>query len=128
MESKLLTPLELKVMNILWRLKKAFVKEIIEEWPDEPIPSYNTVSTIVRILEDEKKGKSYVGHKAFGRSHQYYPLITKREYQQRLMKNVLNNAFSGSLTGMVSSLLNSQKVSSEELDALKKLIEESDTE
>lgn len=122
MEQKLLTPLELKVMNILWQLKQAFVKEIINEWPEEPKPKYNTVSTIVRILEE----KGYAAHEAQGRSHRYHPLITKGKYQQKLVRNVLDNVFSGSLTGMVSSLINQEQVSSDELDALKKLIEDSD--
>ena len=122
MEQKLLTPLELKVMNILWQLKQAFVKEIINEWPEEPKPKYNTVSTIVRILEE----KGYAGHEAQGRSHRYNPIITKGKYQQKLVRNVLDNVFSGSLTGMVSSLINQEQVSSDELDALKKLIEDSD--
>lgn len=122
MEQKLLTPLELKVMNILWQLKQAFVKEIINEWPEETKPKYNTVSTIVRILEE----KGYAGHEAQGRSHRYHPLITKGKYQQKLVRNVLDNVFSGSLTGMVSSLINQEQVSSDELDALKKLIEDSD--
>ncbi|MEO0583036.1 MAG: BlaI/MecI/CopY family transcriptional regulator [Bacteroidota bacterium] len=122
MEQKLLTPLELKVMNILWQLKQAFVKEIINEWPEEPKPKYNTISTIVRILEE----KGYAGHEAQGRSHRYHPLITKGKYQQKLVRNVLDNVFSGSLTGMVSSLINQEQVSSDELDALKKLIEDSD--
>ena len=122
MEQKLLTPLELKVMNILWQLKQAFVKEIINEWPEEPKPKNNTVSTIVRILEE----KGYAGHEAQGRSHRYHPLITKGKYQQKLVRNVLDNVFSGSLTGMVSSLINQEQVSSDELDALKKMIEDSD--
>ncbi|MEO1383123.1 MAG: BlaI/MecI/CopY family transcriptional regulator, partial [Bacteroidota bacterium] len=91
MEQKLLTPLELKVMNILWQLKQAFVKEIINEWPEETKPKYNTVSTIVRILEE----KGYAGHEAQGRSHRYHPLITKGKYQQKLVRNVLDNVFSG---------------------------------
>ena len=75
MEQKLLTPLELKVMNILWSLKKAFVKEIIAQWPDQDsLPAYNTISTIVRILEE----KGYVQHEAFGRSHQYFPAHQQR--------------------------------------------------
>lgn len=123
-EQKLLTPLELKVMNILWGLKKAFVKEIISKWAEEPEPAYNTISTIVRILEE----KGFVGHEAFGRSHQYFPVISKGKYQQHLLKNVMENVFSGSLTGMVSSLLNNEAVSKDELAELKDLIEKSDSE
>lgn len=122
MEKKLLTPLELKVMNILWRLRKAFVKEIIDEWTDETPPAYNTVSTIVRLLQ--KKG--FVDHKAYGRSHQYFPAINKAQYQKRHLSNVLNNVFAGSMQGLVSTLLNEKSVSQDELAKLKKLIEESE--
>lgn len=122
-DAKLLTPLELKVMNLLWSLKQALVKELIARWPaDEPLPKYNTVSTIVRILEE----KGFVAHESEGRSHRYYPLISKRQYQKRLLHNVIDNVFAGSLTGMVSSLLDSQRVSSEELARLKSLIDESE--
>ena len=118
-EQKLLTPLELKVMKIVWSQKKTFVKEIIAEWPDNPAPAYNTVSTIVRILQEKK----YVNHHVFGRSHQYYPVVSRVKYQQRLMKNVLDNVFSGSLTGMVSTLLDNKEISREDLDELKQIIE-----
>lgn len=121
-KSEFLTPLELKVMNILWVLKKAFVKDIISEWPEQDQPAYNTISTIVRILED----KQYVGHESFGRSHQYFPLISKGKYQKRLLKNVMENVFSGSLTGMVSSLLDDNQLSSDELQEIKNMIEDSE--
>ena len=120
-KDQLLTPLELKVMNILWSLKKAFVKEIIAQWPDKQ-PAYNTVSTIVRILEN----KQYVSHESFGRSHRYFPIISKSRYQKRLLKNVMENVFSGSLTGMVSSLLDNEKVSHDEIVEIKKMIEDSE--
>ncbi|MEO0471285.1 MAG: BlaI/MecI/CopY family transcriptional regulator [Bacteroidota bacterium] len=122
MEQKLLTPLELKVMNILWSLKKAFVKELIAQWPDKPEPAYNTVSTIVRILAE----KGYVGHEQMGRSHQYFPIITKTKYQKRLMKSVMENVFSGSLSGMISSLLDNESVDGNELSEIKKLIDQSE--
>jgi len=121
-EPKLLTPLELKVMNILWSLKKAFVKEIIAEWSEKPEPAYNTVSTIVRILAEKK----YVAHESHGRSHRYYPIVSKGKYQKRLLSNVMENVFSGSLTGMVSSLLDDQKISRTDLDELKRMIEDSE--
>lgn len=121
MENKLLTPLELKVMNLLWSVQKAFVKELIEKWPEKPVPAYNTISTIVRILEE----KGYVGHDAFGRSHQYRPLISKRQYQKRLLNNVLDNVFSGSFSGLVSSLLDQESLSKKDLDDLQRLIDDS---
>ena len=124
MDNKLLTPLELKVMNLLWRLKKAFVKDLIEAWPETPAPAYNTVSTIVRILEE----KEFVKHESMGRSHRYTPVISKAQYQKRHIKNVLNNVFAGSLNGLVSTLLDEEKLSPEQLASLKKLIEDSEAE
>lgn len=124
MEPKLLTPLELKVMNLLWRLKKGFVKDLIAQWPDSPAPKYNTVSTIVRILEE----KGYVGHDSQGRSHCYFPVVSRGKYQQRLLRNVLDNVFAGSMTGLVSTLLNQDSISEGELDELRKIIDEQATE
>ncbi len=119
-KNPLLTPLELKVMNILWKLKKAFVKEIREQWDgtDEDKPAYNTISTTVRILET----KEYVGHQAFGRTHQYFPKVSRFAYQKRLMGNILENAFSGSTTNLVSALIDNQKVSEEDLKEIEELI------
>lgn len=118
---KLLTALELKVMNVLWDLERAFVKELIEKWPEEPAPAYNTISTIVRILED----KGFAGHESFGRSHRYFPKIGREEYQKKLLGNVLDSAFSGSLSSLVSTLVDGRKLSPQEVDALKDLIENS---
>lgn len=121
MDQKLLTPLELKVMNLLWQFKRAYVKDIIAGWETtESQPKYNTISTIVRILEE----KGYVGHEAMGRSHQYFPVVSRGKYQKRLMRNVLENVFSGSLTGMVSSLLDQNNLSPGEIDDLRNLIDE----
>lgn len=124
MEPKLLTPLELKVMNILWSLKEAYVKDIIAHWPEPPAPAYNTVSTVIRILEEDKKG--FVGHQTVGRSHLYYPKVSRACYQQWALRNMIDSVFAGSLTGMVSSLLDDDDVSPDELDALRDLIDQSD--
>ncbi len=125
-ENNLLTPLELKVMNILWVLKKAFVKEVLEHWPEEAgnevdkKPAYNTVSTTIRILEK----KNYVKHEAFGRTHQYMPIVSKYEYQKRLMANVLQNAFAGSVSSLVSALVDDKEISNDDLEGLQGLIDE----
>lgn len=112
-------------MNLLWSLERAFVKDLLAQWPDKEIPAYNTVSTVVRILEE----KAYVSHEAFGRSHQYYTIVSKREYQKRFMKNAVENVFSGSFSGMISSLLDNQGgLSTTELNKLRDLIDKSDTE
>lgn len=118
MESKELTKAEEQVMQILWDLERGFVKDIIEKIP-EPKPAYNTVSTIVRILE--KKG--FVDHKAYGKTHEYFPLITKNEYTKGFMKSFVKNYFSNSFEKMVSFFAKEENLSIHELEELKKLME-----
>lgn len=122
---KLLTPLELKVMNILWDIKKGFIKDIKEHWDEEPAPAYNTISTIVRILKDKK---DYIGHIEFGRTHQYFPTVSKEEYQRSFLNSAVNNVFSGSLTSLVSTLVDQEPISSTELDELRSLLDSYDLE
>jgi BlaI family penicillinase repressor len=117
---KLLTPLELRVMNILWKIERGFVKDIRDNWDEEPVPAYNTISTIVRILKDKKE---YIGHKAFGRTHEYFPVVSKEAYQKNFLKSAVNNVFSGSLTSLVSTLVDKDKVSNQELEQLKSLLD-----
>jgi len=94
---KELTKAEDQIMQVLWKLEKAFVKDIIEELP-EPKPAYNTVSTIVRILEK----KEFVGHEAFGKTFRYFALISKREYSKFYLKSFVGSYFSSSYKQMVS--------------------------
>jgi len=112
---KELTKAEDQVMQLLWKLEKAFVKDIIEQMP-LPKPAYNTVSTIIRILE--KKG--FVGHNAFGKTYEYFPLISKKEYTRSYMKNFMRNYFSDSFQEMVSFFAKEDKMSLSELDELMK--------
>lgn len=112
---KELTKAEDQVMQLLWKLEKAFVKEIIEQMP-KPKPAYNTVSTIIRILE--KKG--FVGHNAYGKTHQYFPLITRPEYTRSFMKNFMRNYFSGSFQEMVSFFAKEDNMSLTDLDDMMK--------
>ncbi len=120
MSSKLLTSLELKVMNLLWTKEQAFVKELIQAWPDDPKPAYNTVSTVVRILED----KEYVSHKAFGRTYQYFPIVTQADYQKRHVRNVLDNVFAGSVSTMISTLVDNEDLSQGEIADLRRMIDD----
>lgn len=120
MSQKLLTSLELKVMNLLWQKEKAFVKELIEDWNESPKPAYNTVSTVVRILEE----KGFVAHQAFGRSHQYHPVVSQEDYQKRLVRSVLDSAFSGSVVGMISTLVDNESISKSEMDDLRRMIDD----
>lgn len=116
---KQLTRAEEQVMQILWDLKKGFVRDILDKLP-RPKPAYNTVSTIVRILER----KGFVGYKAFGKTHEYYPLVTKKAYRKKYFKGFLNNYFSNSYMALTSFFTKEQDLSLEELEAIKKLIDE----
>ncbi|HKM93013.1 MAG TPA: BlaI/MecI/CopY family transcriptional regulator [Prolixibacteraceae bacterium] len=110
---KELTKAEEQVMQILWKLEEAFVNDLVEQMPD-PKPAYNTVSTIIRILE--KKG--FVDHKAFGKTHQYFPLVTKKEYTRKFMKNFLGNYFENSFKEMVSFFAKEDNMSVNEIEEL----------
>jgi BlaI family transcriptional regulator, penicillinase repressor len=114
-EVKELTKAEEQVMQLLWKLEKGFVKDIIDKMP-EPKPAYNTVSTIIRILE--KKG--FVDHYAYGKTHEYYPLISKDRYTKLYMKNFMRNYFSGSFKEMVSFFAKGDNMSISEFDELMK--------
>ncbi|NLR90768.1 MULTISPECIES: BlaI/MecI/CopY family transcriptional regulator [Flammeovirga] len=116
---KKLTTAEEQVMQVLWDLDKGFVKEIIEQLP-APKPAYNTISTIIRILEQ----KEFVGHNTFGKSHQYYPLVTKEQYSHQYLKSFVGRFFSGSFENMVSFFAKKEDVNLNELEDLLKDIED----
>ncbi|ARS36122.1 BlaI/MecI/CopY family transcriptional regulator [Pontibacter actiniarum] len=110
---KELTKAEEEIMQVLWKLKQAFVRDILEELP-EPKPAYNTVSTIVRILEN----KGFVGHEAFGKSHQYYPLVAQDKYKSFFLKSFMRGYFGGSFERLVSFFAKDNNLDVRELDEL----------
>lgn len=110
---KELTRAEEQIMQILWQLENAFVNDIIEKMP-EPKPAYNTVSTIIRILE--KKG--FVDHTAYGKTHQYHPLISRESYTKGYMKGFLKRYFSDSYKNMVSFFTRNDKLTVKELEEI----------
>jgi predicted transcriptional regulator len=112
-----LTRAELEIMQILWSLGRGFVNDVLAVMP-EPKPAYNTVSTIIRILE--KKG--FVAHNSYGKSHEYYPLVDKDSYTGCFMNSVLNNFFDGSASRMVSFLSSNKSISLEEADEIMKML------
>ena len=114
---KQLTNAEEAVMHILWKLKKGFVKEIIEEMP-EPKPAYNTTSTIVRILEKKKA----LGCRKQGKSHIYIPLLGQEEYQLKGLDHLVGNIFSGEKTLVLKTLIDSKGITLEDLKELKEII------
>ena len=113
-----LTRAEEQVMQILWKLKKGFVKEILEHF-NEPKPAYNTISTIVRILQD----KGFVDHKAYGRTHEYYPLVSKSDYSKNHLSVFVNDYFSNSFGKMVSFFAKEKGISAKEMEDIMKIME-----
>ena len=112
-----LTRAELELMQVIWKKEKVLVHDILDELP-EPKPAYNTVSTLVRVLE--KKG--FVGHKAYGKTYEYYPLVSKEDYTSRYMTGVLNNFFDGSLSRLVSFFSSNKSISVEETDKILEML------
>jgi BlaI family transcriptional regulator, penicillinase repressor len=115
---KKLTHAEEQIIQILWEIEKGFVNDIVSRLPD-PKPAYNTVSTIVRILEQ----KGFIGHKAYGRTHEYFPLVSKEEYSREFLDNFTQNYFSNSYKALASFFANSENLSIKELGEIKILVE-----
>lgn len=115
-EMKELTRAEDQVMQILWTIEKGVVKDIIEKMPN-PKPAYNTVSTIVRILET----KGFVDHKAYGKTHEYFPLVTREKYTKFYLNNLLKGYFNGSFGNLVSFFAKENKMDIREME---KILEE----
>lgn len=113
-----LTKKEEEIMIVLWKLQKAFVKEVMAAITTEQ-PHYNTLSTIIRKLED----KGYVGHNSFGNTHQYYPLIAKEDYRKNFMSKAIENYFNNSYKNVVSFFAKEEKLSVEDLKEIIKTIE-----
>lgn len=113
-----LTNKEEEIMHILWTLEKAFVKEIAAKITTEK-PHYNTLSTIVRNLEE----KGYVSHNAFGNTHQYFPIISKEAYRKPFMNTAIESYFNNSYKNMVSFFAKEEKISAEELREIIEMIE-----
>lgn len=110
-----MTKAEEEVMQVLWKLEKAFVKEILAEFKD-PKPAYNTISTIIRILEK----KEFVSYNSFGKSHQYFPIVSKEQYMSQISKNLLTNYFGGSVESLVSFFAKKEEIDIEQLDEILK--------
>jgi len=110
-----LTKAEEQIMLIIWQKENCFVKEIVAELPD-PKPAYNTVSTIVRILEK----KEFVSYQAFGKTHQYFPIILEKDYKNLKTNNLVTNFFGGSMESMLSFFMKEKKMDIHQIDELLK--------
>ena len=113
-----LTNKEEEILHILWTLEKAFVKEIVSSLPD-PKPHYNTISTIIRNMEE----KGYIKYNAFGKTHQYFAVISKEEYRKTFMTKTINSYFENSYKNVVSFFAKEEKISVDELKEIIELIE-----
>jgi len=115
-----LTNKEEEIMQVIWQLKKAFVNDILEEMP-EPKPHYNTLSTIVRLLEE----KGFVAHKSYGKSHQYYPVIDLEAYRSVFVTDSIKKYFGNSVSNLVNYFVKEEKLTETEIKELMKIIENS---
>ena len=113
-----LTRKEEEAMKILWKAKKGFINELLVFY-GEPKPHYNTLSSLIRGLEE----KGYVNHKAYGKNHEYYPVVTKEDYRKSLMKEVVDDFFDSSYKNVVLSFINEKKISRQDLKAMIKLMD-----
>ena len=112
---KILTRAEEQIMQVIWKLDKAFLKEVIDELPN-PKPHSNTVATIIKILIE----KEFVGLKVFGRMHQYYPLVSKESYSKSSMKSLVKSYFEGNFSSAVSFMVKENSLSIDDLELLLK--------
>lgn len=115
---KELTKAEEQVMQVIWKIGSGFANEIMAAYP-EPKPAYNTVLTVVRILE--KKG--FVAHETFCKANRYFPLISKEEYSESSLKGLVENYFNNSYLDLVSAFAKKENFSIEQIEELKKMIE-----
>ncbi len=113
-----LTNREEEIMRILWKLERGFVNDIMQHMP-EPKPHYNTLSTMVRILEE----KGVVGHTPYGKSHQYYPIVQLEDYRRMFMEDTMEKYFENSFSNLVNFFVRDKKISEEELNELIAMVE-----
>ncbi len=119
---KTLTKAEEQIMQVLWKLGKAFLRQIVDAMPN-PKPHQNTVATLLKILVE----KEFVGVTVLGRHHEYFPLISKEEYSKKTMKQIVKGYFEGSFSNIVSFMVKENNISVEELEKLLQQIKKQKT-
>lgn len=117
MEIKELTKAEEEVMQIVWKLKKGFVKDILEKF-DDPKPAYSTISTVIRILQE----KGFIGYRVYGRTYQYYPLVSRDDYRKAQMSSYVRDYFSNSYQKMVSFFAHEEVISIKDMEEIMELM------
>jgi predicted transcriptional regulator len=116
---KELTKAEEQVMQAIWKLEKAFVKDIVAEFP-EPAPAYTTVTTVIRILVRKK----FIAYNTYGKVHEYFPLVSKREYMKSQFRTVLKDYFNNNYSGFASFFTKENDMDINELEEIRKIIDE----
>ena len=116
---KEITKAQEEIMKALWEINDGAVSDVLEALPD-PKPAYNTVATVIKVLE--KKG--YISHKTYGKTHVYFPVVEKKDYAQHVLKDTFKGLFNGSLNQMVSFFVKNKEVGLNELEEIKKMLEE----
>jgi BlaI family penicillinase repressor len=115
---KEITKAQEDILKALWEINEGAVGDVLDILP-EPKPAYNTIATVIKVLEK----KEYVTHKTYGKTNVYFPLITKKDYAQSLLKDTAKGFFNGSLNQMVSFFVKNKDLSINELEELKNIIE-----
>jgi BlaI family transcriptional regulator, penicillinase repressor len=113
-----LTRSEEKLMQVLWKMGRGFIKDIIPHLNEDPAPAYTTVSTIIRILEQ----KGFVAHNAFGKSHEYYPLVSKAEYRRQSFGNLVKNYFDSNAASLLSYMVQEENLTDADIAEVKNII------
>jgi BlaI family transcriptional regulator, penicillinase repressor len=115
---KRLTRAEEEIMQVLWKIGKGFVNDILEEFP-EPKPAYTTVSTVIRTLE--KKG--FVDYKAYGKTHEYFPVIEQKQYAGSMFRNLLSGYFENSPSSLASFMTREENLGIKDLEEIREILD-----
>jgi predicted transcriptional regulator len=115
---KEITKAQEEVLKVIWEIENGAVADVLDSFP-EPKPAYNTVATVIKVLER----KGYIGHRTYGKTHVYYPLVTREEYANHVVKEAFTGLFNGSLNQMVSPFIRSRSISISELEELRHMLE-----
>jgi len=115
---KEITKAQEDVLKVIWEIENGAVADVLENLPD-PRPAYNTVATVIKVLER----KGYVGHRTYGKTHVYYPLVSREEYANHVVREAFTGLFKGSLQQMVSPFIGNRNISISELEELRRMLE-----
>ena len=116
---KEITKAQEDILKALWEIKEGAVSDVLDSLP-EPKPAYNTVATVIKVLEK----KSYVSHKTYGKTNVYFPLVSKKDYANYILKDTIKGLYNGSVNQVVSFFVKEKKVSLNELEDLRKMLDE----